>query len=133
MGNLRHHQCVSGRVGRTALVALLVAATNLTIWSENALACECAPPPPPCVEYSATPIIFLGTATGAIQTENGRVRLALMRIDKAYKGISEETVILYDDGMCDGPSLRVGEQYVMYTHDDGTGYLPHVAVRAAGM
>ena len=124
MGNLKHHQCVSGRVGRTALVALLVAATNLTIWPENALACECAPPPPPCVEYSATPIIFLGTATGAIQTENGWVRLAHMRIDKAYKGISEETVILYDDGMCDGPSLRVGEQYVMYTHDDGTGYLP---------
>ena len=47
-----------------------------------------------------------------------------MRIDKAYKGISEETVILYDDGMCDGPALHVGEQYLMYTHDDGTGYLP---------
>jgi protocatechuate 3,4-dioxygenase beta subunit len=47
-----------------------------------------------------------------------------MRIDKAYKGISEETVVLYDDGMCDGPTLRVGEQYLMYTHGDGTGYLP---------
>ncbi len=103
---------------------LFAAITHLTIWPENALACECSPPPPPCVEYSATPIIFLGTVTEAIQTENGRVGLARMRIDKAYKDISEETVILYDSGMCDGPTLSVGEQYVMYTHDDGSGYLP---------
>jgi hypothetical protein len=93
------------------------------IWPDNALACECAPPPPPCVEYSATPLIFLGSVTEAIQTD-GWVRLARMRIDKAYKGISEETVMLYADGMCDGPSLRVGEQYLVYTHDDGTGHLP---------
>src|ERR1700677_522221 len=85
----------------------------------NALACECAPPPPPCVEYSAVPMIFLGTVTETI--EAGLFR---MRVDKAYKGISEETVILYDSGMCDGPSLYVGEQYLMYTHDDGSGYLP---------
>ncbi|MGO9094897.1 MAG: collagen binding domain-containing protein [Bryobacteraceae bacterium] len=46
-----------------------------------------------------------------------------MRIDRAYKGISEKTVALFDDGMCDGPSLRVGEQYLMYTHPVGEGYL----------
>jgi Carboxypeptidase regulatory-like domain len=124
MGNLRHHPSVSGPVGLIVLVASLVAALNLMIWPDNALACECAPPPPPCAEYSATPIIFLGTVTEAIQTENGWVRLARMRIDKAYKGISEETVLLYDSGMCDGPSLRLGEQYLMYTHDEGTSYLP---------
>lgn len=101
-----------------------MAALGLAIWQENALACECAPPPPPCVEYSGTPIIFLGTVTEALQQENGWVTLARIRIDRAYKGISKETVILHDDGMCDGPSLHVGEQYVMYTHDDGTGYLP---------
>lgn len=100
-------------------MALLLAATNLTITPENALACECAPPPPPCVEYSAVPMIFLGTVTETI--EAGLFR---MRVDKAYMGISEETVILYDSGMCDGPSLYVGEQYLMYTHDDGSGYLP---------
>ena len=111
-------------MGFRAVVMLFAAITHLTIWPEDALACECAPPPPACVEYSATPIIFLGTVTEASQTENGWVRLARMRVDKAYKGISEETVILYDSGMCDGPTLRVGEQYVMYTHDDGTGYLP---------
>jgi len=44
-----------------------------------------------------------------------------MRIDRAYKGVSEQTLILFDDGMCDGPDLQVGEQYLMYTRriDDG--------------
>ncbi len=46
-----------------------------------------------------------------------------MRIDKAYKGVEEKTVVLWDSGMCDGPTLSVGEQYLMYTSDDGTGYL----------
>jgi hypothetical protein len=124
MGDLGYHQSASGSSGLRVLVASVLAALNLMIWPENALACECAPPPPPCVEYSETPIIFLGTVTEAIQTENGWVRLARMRIDKPYKGISEDTVILHDDGMCDGPTLQVGEQYLMYTHDDGTGYLP---------
>lgn len=124
MGNLAYHQSASGSSGFRVLAASLVAALSLMIWPENALACECAPPPPPCVEYSETPIIFTGTVTEAIQTENGWVRLARMRIDKAYKGISEDTVILHDDGMCDGPTLQVGEQYLMYTHDDGSGYLP---------
>jgi hypothetical protein len=40
-------------------------------------------------------MIFLGTVTEALQTKNDWVTLARMRIDKAYKGISEETVILY--------------------------------------
>lgn len=124
MGNPGHHQSIYSSLGLRVLVASLVAALNLMIWPEHSLACECAPPPPPCVEYSETPIIFIGTVTEAIQTENGWVRLARMRIDKAYKGISEETVILYDDGMCDGPGLQVGEKYVIYTHDNGTGYLP---------
>ena len=124
MGNLGYHQSALGSSGLRVLVASLVSALNLMIWPENALACECAPPPPPCVEYSETPIIFLGTVTEAIQTENGGVRLARMRIEKPYKGISQDIVILHDDGMCDGPTLQVGEQYLMYTHDDGTGYLP---------
>ncbi len=47
-----------------------------------------------------------------------------MRIDKAYKGVTESSVVLWDSGMCDGPELRLGEQYLMYTHEDGSGYLP---------
>ncbi len=64
-------------------------------------------------------MIFLGTVT-----EVTRERFFRMRIDKAYKGLKEKSVLLYDDGMCDGPSLHVGEQYLMYTHDDGFGFLP---------
>ena len=65
-------------------------------------------------------MIFLGTVTAFRETEGTWV----MRIDRAYKGVSEKTLVLYDDGMCDGPLLREGEQYLMYTHDNGTGYLP---------
>ena len=64
-------------------------------------------------------MIFLGTVVQELQPP-----LFLMRIDKAYKGVSQKTVVLYDSGMCDGPNLRAGEQYLMYTGDDGSGYIP---------
>ena len=39
-----------------------------------------------------------------------------MRVDRAYKGVIEEPVILSDDyGSCGGPDLKVGEQYLIYT------------------
>jgi hypothetical protein len=47
-----------------------------------------------------------------------------MRIDHAYKGVTEESVVLFDDGMCDGPTLQVGEQYLMYTRRVGNGDIP---------
>lgn len=119
-----HTRLILSRGLVRAVMALLLAATNLTIWLPNSLGCECASPPPPCVAYAQTPMIFLGTAIEAIETKNGATVLARMRIDKAYKGVSEGTVVLYDDGMCDGPSLHLGEQYLMYTRDNGTGYLP---------
>ena len=64
-------------------------------------------------------MIFLGTVVQGLQPP-----LFLMRIDKAYKGVSQKTLVLYDSLMCDGPDLRVGEQYLMYTEDDGSGYIP---------
>ena len=59
---------------------------------------ECAAPPPPCAAYAGTDLIFLGTVTelGKGQ-QSGVVR---MRIDKAYKGIKEKAVDLFDGGMC---------------------------------
>jgi hypothetical protein len=47
-----------------------------------------------------------------------------MRIDHAYKGVTEDSVVLFDDGMCDGPTLQVGEQYLMYTRRVGNGDIP---------
>jgi|SRR5579859_2817700 len=114
----------SFRVGRRGVVALLVAAINLALASPSALACECAPPPPPCAAYAGTPIIFLGTVVDALETTDNYVVRARVQIDKAYKGISSDTVTLFDDGMCGGPPLRVGEQYLIYTYDPGTGALP---------
>jgi hypothetical protein len=47
-----------------------------------------------------------------------------MRIDRSYKGVSEPTLILFDDGMCDGPEMRLGEQFLMYTYRNGDGEVP---------
>src|SRR5580704_12094307 len=124
MENRRSKSLVLGRAGVRAIVALLVAAANLTALPRNAMGCECATPPPPCAAYASTPIIFLGTVVEVLETRNGAPTLVRMRIDKAYKGISEDSVILYDDGMCDGPLLRTDQQYLMYTHDNGGGPLP---------
>lgn len=124
MLHFEQHRPASGWMSPRTLAALLAAITAVATTPEKAWACECAPPPPPCAEYPGTAIVFLGTVTEALQAENGFVTLARMHVDRAYKGISEESVVLYDDGMCDGPSLHVGEQYVMYINADGTGPLP---------
>jgi hypothetical protein len=47
-----------------------------------------------------------------------------MRVDHAYKGVTENSVVLFDDGMCDGPMMEVGEQYLMYTRRVANGDIP---------
>ncbi len=69
-------------------------------------------------------MVFLGTVTEALAVRDRRVVRARMRIDHAYKGVSEKSLVLYDDGMCDGPDLRLGEQYLMYTRRLGDGDVP---------
>lgn len=108
----------------TVAIVLSLAGIKILVFPRIVWACECAPHPPPCVAYAQTQLIFLGTVTEALETDGGHPRLVRMRIDKAYKGISKESVVLYDDGMCDGPVLRVGEQYLMYTAGDPDGQLP---------
>jgi hypothetical protein len=111
-----------GRKNSQALVLIVVAAVHLGHVLPSLAGCECAQPPPPCAAYAGTDLIFLGTVTELGKGQQSGI--ARMRIDKAYKGVKEKTVNLFDDGMCDGPHLEVGEQYLMYTSDTGTGYLP---------
>ena len=43
-------------------------------------------------------MIFLGTITEALATtRDGRVVRARMRIDRAYEGVSEKSLVLFDD------------------------------------
>lgn len=69
-------------------------------------------------------MIFLGTVTESHPTLRDKFPEVRMRIDHAYKGVEESSVTLFDDGMCDGPQLEVGEQYLMYTHRLPSGAIP---------
>jgi hypothetical protein len=69
-------------------------------------------------------MVFLGKVTEALVIQDGRVVRARMRIDHAYKGVSEKTLVLFGDGMCDGPDLEIGEQYLMYTTRFNGGDVP---------
>jgi hypothetical protein len=109
---------------RASLTALVAATLHSHVLPSLLTACSCAPPPPPCQAYWQTPIVFLGTVTEALATRNGHITRARMRIDRAYKGVSEKTLVLFDDGMCDGPEMKVGEQYLMYTRRFGEGDVP---------
>jgi hypothetical protein len=60
-------------------------------------------------------MVFLGTITKQMPTPDTRIIRYRMRIDRAYKGVTEKEVTLLDDGMCGGPTFTVGEQYLMYT------------------
>src|ERR1041385_5037695 len=74
----------------------------------------------------AEPGRLLGTITEILATRNGFVSRARMRIDHAYKGVSAENITLFDDGMCNGPNLKLGDQYLMYTRvsDDSNADVP---------
>jgi hypothetical protein len=69
-------------------------------------------------------MVFLGTVTEILASPDRDVKRLRMRVDRVYKGVSEPTLVLFDDGMCDGPDLRLGEQYLMYTRRDGEGQVP---------
>lgn len=50
--------------------------------------------------------------------------MARMHIDRAFKGALGRTIELYDNGMCDGPVLEIGKQYLMYTSGPAGGPVP---------
>lgn len=107
-----------------AAFSVVVIATQVSLSIPGLVACECGPTPPPCEAYSRSLMVFLGTVTEALHVQDPRVKRFRMHIDRAYKGVSESELILFDDGMCDGPELLVGQQYLMYTSPSGGGDVP---------
>ncbi len=89
----------------------------------KALACDCMPPPAACEAVGQSQFVFLGTVTELGVPSNG-FKVARMHLDRAYKGKLKDTVELFDDGMCDGPALQLGHQYLMYTSGDPNRALP---------
>jgi hypothetical protein len=107
---------------RATLAAMVVVAIQLSIALPTVIANECGPTPPPCEAYWQSSMVFLGTVTEALSIRNGKVERARMRVDRSYKGATEKTLTLFDDGMGDGPDeMRVGEQFLMYSfrNEDG--------------
>jgi|SRR5271157_2601872 len=103
------------------LPAVAAVAMQGSIALRGEVAPKCAPLPPPCEEYAHTQVVFLGTVTEALFTHDGVVYKALMRIDRAYRGVAGEKVMVVDWGFGDSPSLKVGEQYLIYAAPLGIG------------
>jgi hypothetical protein len=92
-------------------------------FSYRVLACECAPPPPVCEAVGHSDLIFTGTVK-RVSGRDGQFKTAEMTVDAAFKGPLNKTIELFDDGMCDGPDLQLGKQYLMYTSQFPGGGIP---------
>ena len=106
---------------RFSVRPLTIGSVLLLGFSQFAQGCECAQPPPPCQAVGQSPLVFLGS----VLTVSGRqFKTAKMRVDQSFKETLPSEVELFDDGMCDGPDLKVGRQYLMYTYRTPTGAIP---------
>ncbi len=107
------------RFRRSSVASVFLA---MFVLSFGALGCTCVTPSP-CEAIGQSQLVFLGTVT-EISASSGQFKTARMRVDRVFKGDLSPTIELYDDGMCDGPDLQLGRQYLMYTSGDPNRSVP---------
>lgn len=87
------------------------------------LACECAPLKAPCAYVGYSDQIFIGKVIG-IESQPTQFDQIRMEVERVYKGTATGVVVLYDTRMCDGPLVKVGGRYLMYTSGDPKQSMP---------
>jgi hypothetical protein len=110
---------------------MIAAGIQVYLYAQLVLACSCGSPPPPCGAFWQTPMVFAATVTEPLSQRDGRITRAQIRIDKADRGVTEKTSVLVDDGMCDGPTLEIDEQYLLYTGRSANGDIASVVAPEA--
>jgi hypothetical protein len=125
-GPNRSVRCILVRVKvRTRIaLSLVFAVLGLVTSMRLASGCECAASPPACEAVGGSDLVFLGTVTAVHQSTTESFKTAVMTVDRSFKGELNKTIELFDTGMCDGPDLQVGKQYLMYTSGPATGPVP---------
>ncbi|HSI34441.1 MAG: hypothetical protein ACAI43_23390 [Phycisphaerae bacterium] len=103
------------------LTALLAIVALLSAAVPAALACKCAPPPPPAEAMGKCDAVFLGKVTAVERGDRGiRVTIA---VEKSWKGDARAELVVttgMGGGDC-GYGFQQGKSYVVYAYARDTG------------
>ena len=104
---------------RWAILTTTLPLLLLTAGIRDASACSCMPSGPPCQNYFASDVVFVGTVRsitpvpGAHFMANVRVEFDNAVASRGFQGTSV-TVFTADNGAACGYAFRPGERYVVY-------------------